>query len=391
MKILFITPYPPYPPEAGGKIRSYNLIREVARHHDVVLFTLADATDLQKMTDHFSRFLGSVEVFPVEPMGWFRKKRRPDFFRHFHSPGLEKRLVELLSRPGIDVIHVEELCLLDALPRTRVPRVLGRQKIDTFFYRALYESDGRLKSFKWQSDLVKMVGQEKRAKKIFQGHVVCSQVDANRLQVLTGKINYRVVPNGVDLEYFKPAPCAADERRTLVFTGSMDYEPNVDGAHFFVEEIWPKIREQAPDVEVLFVGHRPIDSVLELGKQPGVTITGSVDDVRPYIRDASAVIVPIRIGEGTRLKILEAMAMRKPVVSTPPGAEGLRVKDGANISLAKDAEDFALRTLRLLENTDEAERIAVGGHETVSRTYGWNAIALNLLKFYEDLAAGGGP
>ncbi len=387
MNILFITPYPPYPPEAGGKIRSYNLIREVARHHDVVLFTLADVTDLEKMRAHFSQFLRSVEVFPVEPMGWLRKKMRPDFFRHFHSPGLEKRLQEQLSRPGIDVIHVEELCLLDVLPRTRTPKILGRQKIDTFFYRALYESDGRLKSFKWQSDLVKMVRQEKRAKKIFNGHVLCSEVDANRLRILTGKINYRVVPNGVDLDYFKPAP-SAGERRTLVFTGSMDYEPNVDGARFFVEEVWPRIREQAPDVEVLFVGHRPTDSVLELAEQPGVTITGSVADVRPYIRDASAVIVPIRIGEGTRLKILEAMAMRKPVVSTPPGAEGLRVKDGEHISLAKNAEDFALRTLRLLENADEAERIAAGGYEAVHRSYGWDAIARSLVKFYEELAAG---
>jgi len=326
----------------------------------------------------------------VGPAGWFRKRTRPEFFSHFNSPDLKNRLRGVLARPGIDLVHLEEICLIDALPKTSVPCVLGRQKIDTFFYRALYESDGRIKEYRWQSDLVKMVRQEKRARKRFQGHALCSTVDANRLTTITGKLNHRVVPNGVDLGYFTPAPSEGGDRRTLVFTGSMDYEPNVDCTHYYVEEIWPKIREQAPDVETLFVGHRPTESVLELGKQPGITITGSVTDVRPYIRDASAVIVPIRIGEGTRLKILEAMAMRKPVVSTRPGAEGLRVQDNAEISLAKDADDFAERTLRLLEDAEESDRIAEGGYRIVHERYGWDAIARGLMEFYEETSARGG-
>jgi len=388
MNILFVTPYPPYPPESGGKIRAYNLIREVARHHKTALLTLADATDRQEVEAHLKRFLTAVEVYPVEPSGWLRRMTRPDYFRHFHSASLRNRLHDVLARPGIDLVHVEELCLIDALPRTRVPCVLGRQKIDTYFLKSVYESDGRIKQFKWQSDLVKLVRQEKRAKRRFDGHVLCSRVDAARLAALTGKLNHRIVPNGVDLDYFAPQPPAAGDRRTLVFTGSMDYEPNVDGARFFVESIWPAIRSEAPDVEALFVGHRPTDDVKALGRTPGITITGSVPDVRPYIRDAVAVFVPIRIGEGTRLKILEAMSMRKPVVSTKTGAEGLLVKDGEHICLAHDAGQFSAHILKLLSRPDEAERIAEGGYRVVHERYAWSTIASGLLGFYDELVRG---
>jgi len=388
MNILFVTPYPPYPPDSGGKIRAYNLIREVARHHKTALLTLADSTDREEVEGHLKRFLTAVEVYPVEPSGWLRRTTRPHFFRHFHSATLRNRLHDVLARPGVDLVHVEELCLIDALPRTPVPSVLGRQKIDTYFLKSVYESDGRIKQFKWQSDLVKLVRQERRAKRRFDGHVLCSRVDATRLSAITGKLNHRIVPNGVDLGYFAPQPSTAGDRRTLVFTGSMDYEPNVDAARFFVEAIWPAIRREAPDVEAIFVGHRPTDDVQALGRTPGITITGSVPDVRPYLRDATAVIVPIRIGEGTRLKILEAMSMRKPVVSTKTGAEGLLVQDGEHLCLARDADQFSARVLKLLADPEEAERIAAAGHRVVHERYAWGAIASGLLGFYEELVGG---
>ncbi|MBN2489648.1 MAG: glycosyltransferase [Planctomycetes bacterium] len=388
MNILFVTPYPPYPLESGGKIRAYHLIREAARRHRVALLTVADSTSMQAASAHLREFLTAFEVYPVEPPGWLKRKSRPDFFRHFHSPALRRRLREVLRKPGIDLVHVEELCLADVLPRTGVPRVLGRQKIDVFFYRSVYESDGRIRRFRWQTDLVKLLHWERQAKRRFQGHVLCSRVDAARLGAVIGKFPHRVVPNGVDLAYFAPAPSEAGERRTLVFIGTMDYPPNADGAQFFVESIWPEIRRRAPDVETLFVGRNPPAAVQVLGQTPGITVTGAVPDVRPYLRDAAAVIVPVRIGEGTRLKILEAMAMQKPVVSTVRGAEGLLVKDDEHIHLARDAAQFADRTLRLLDSSAEQARIAEGGYRVVRERYDWSVIGAELAAYYEEIAGG---
>lgn len=387
MHILFVTPYPPYPPESGGKIRTYNLVREVAKRHQVTLFTIADAGDADEMVEHLSSFVSAIEIYTPEPMSRWQRWRHPDIYRHFHSPALMKRVADVLESGGIDLVHVEELVLSKVLPKTTVPHVLGRQKIDMYFLKQVYETDGRIRKFRWQSDLVKLLRQEKRARRAFDGQVLCSKVDLVRLSAVTGEIRHCIAPNGVDLDYFAPAP-AQSERRTLVFTGSMDYEPNVDAATFFVEDIWPRIRAEAPDVEAYFVGHRPTPEVLALGSHDGIHITGSVDDVRPYIRDASVVICPIRIGEGTRLKILEAMSMQKPVIATPTGAEGLKVRDGQDIRLAKTADAFAATTLELLADPAAAARLAEAGRAVAESTYGWPAIGAKLCDFYAELAAG---
>jgi glycosyltransferase involved in cell wall biosynthesis len=271
------------------------------------------------------------------------------------------------------------------VPRTDVPCVLNRHKVDTLYYKSVYERDGRIKKFRWQNDLVRLYRAERRARRRYHGHVMCSRVDLNRLIAIAGRAPARVVPNGVDLDFFQPAPSEAGDRRTLVFVGTMDYPPNIDAARWFAAEIWPLLRQKAPDVEALFVGHRPAPEVLALGETPGITVTGGVDDVRPYLRDASAVIVPVRIGEGTRLKILEAMAMERPVISTRTGAEGLRVKDGGHLHLARDESEFITRTLSVLVDPAEAAEIAAAGRRLVLERYGWDVIAAELLDFYDEV------
>lgn len=386
MNILFITPHPPYPPESGGKIRTYHLLRGVAQAHKVALFSLDEqGMDRQAVEENLGPMVTSLEVFPRKRPGWLRRKLWPELFVHFHSPALRARLREVLATPGIDLIHVDDFSLASVVPRTHVPCVLNRHKIDTLYYKSVYEHDGRIKKFRWQNDLVKLYRAERRARRRFHGHVMCSRVDLNRMIAIAGRAPARVVPNGVDLDYFQPAPSAAGERRTLVFVGTMDYPPNVDAARWFAAEIWPTLHAKAPDAEALFVGHRPAPEVLALGETPGITVTGGVDDVRPFVRDATAVVVPVRIGEGTRLKILEAMAMEKPVISTHTGAEGLLVKDGSHLFLARDEAEFITRTLSVLADPAGAAEMAAAGRRLVLERYGWEVIAAELLDFYAEV------
>jgi len=191
-----------------------------------------------------------------------------------------------------------------------------------------------------------------------------------------------VVRNGVDLTKFTPdfVPGAS---HLIAFTGAMDWPPNIDGATFFVREILPRIRQQNAAAHLLIVGSNPSQSLIHTLATPYVRFTGSVEDVRPYLRQARLVVVPLRIGGGTRLKILEAWALGKPVVSTTIGAEGLPIQDGTNIALADSAEAFAQRVIELLKDTPAAGQLGIAGRRVVEEVFGWDRVARTLIDAYE--------
>jgi polysaccharide biosynthesis protein PslH len=196
-----------------------------------------------------------------------------------------------------------------------------------------------------------------------------------------------VVPNGVDVGWFAPR---ADDglalRRGLLFAGTMDYGPNVDGAVFFCREVWPKIREADPDVTLTIAGARPAPEVLALGTLPGVTVKGFVEDMRPCLWQAAVSVVPLRGGGGTRLKILEAMAAGAPVVSTSIGAEGLEVADGENIVLADRPDHFAEEVVALLRDAERGKKLCTAARQMVESCYDWAAIAPRLDAAYTSLS-----
>jgi glycosyltransferase involved in cell wall biosynthesis len=193
-----------------------------------------------------------------------------------------------------------------------------------------------------------------------------------------------VVDNGVDLKYFHPMDSAL-EPLELVFSGSMDWRPNQDAARHFIRDIYPRILQKRPQVKVTFVGRNPPEEIVALSSIPGVTVTGTDEDVRPYLDRAAMVVVPLRIGGGTRLKILEALAMNKAVVSTTVGAEGLHVSDGHDIVLADGAERFAEAVVSLLDHPNRAHQIGLAGRASVEARYGWDSIARTLSGFLHQV------
>lgn len=263
------------------------------------------------------------------------------------------------------------------------PAVLFTHNVEAEIWRRHAETAAnpiarRLLATQWR----RMLRFERGALARFDLVLTVSEADSMTFSRLYGNAAsaYHVVPTGVDTEYF--APIAADTSNTgtpdLVFTGSMDWLPNEDAMIFFVREILPQIREIEPAVTLSIVGRAPTPAVTRLAEQRGITVTGRVDDVRPHVGAASVYVVPLRIGGGTRLKIFEAMAMGKAVVSTTVGAEGLPVTNGRDIVIADTPADFADAVVSLLSDREKRQRLERAARRLVVERYDWSAVAREL-------------
>ncbi len=216
-------------------------------------------------------------------------------------------------------------------------------------------------------------------------HTVCSERERRLLLERDPAAKIAAIPNGVDTAFFSRRN-TAEAGRDIVFVGSMDYHANIDAALYFAREIWPALRGDMPERRFVIVGARPTAEVLALASDPGVEVTGTVPDIRPYYESAAAVVVPVRVGSGTRLKVLEAMAAGAPIVSTTLGAEGIEYTDGRDLLIADSAPDFTRRLRELLGNGELLRSIAGGGRELVERKYDWNIIGSKLFDFYAESA-----
>jgi glycosyltransferase involved in cell wall biosynthesis len=195
-----------------------------------------------------------------------------------------------------------------------------------------------------------------------------------------------VVPNGVDTQYFSPVASIIAERNPyLVFTGAMDYPPNMDAATWFCHEILPVLQKKIHQLELKIVGKNPHPQILELGKRKGIQVTGTVPDIRSYVAGALALVVPLRSGGGTRLKILEAMALERPVISTSIGAEGLAVTPGTDILIANDAQQFVEQVQMLAKSPETSKRLGKAGRRLVTEKYDWRVCLSGLERLYGTL------
>jgi glycosyltransferase involved in cell wall biosynthesis len=240
---------------------------------------------------------------------------------------------------------------------------------------------------RWYARLAasKLASLEREILKTGFGHVVCSQRELEELRHIAPSARIAVIENGVDVASFLPGTVAAPRTRKLVFVGLMDYYPNVEAATSFARNIWPRLRQRFPDLELWIVGASPTPTVVQLGNLEGVTVTGTVPEVFPYYRGALAAIVPLRTGGGTRLKILEAMAAGVPVISTSLGAEGLAVTSGQNILLAgpDDAETWLGHLEQLEASESGRSALSAAALDLVRTTYDWEILGRKLCDTYE--------
>jgi len=393
-RILFVTARLPFPPREGHQLRSWHLLRAASRRHQVHLLSLQRAEDPRTPPSELLAATDGVTAVPLpslrEPRTAWHMARR---WLQQRQPLLNARYVttELTQRfsqhaVGADLVHLDILAvagLLPAVPRG-VPVVLNQHNVESQLVQARVNIERRLwRRFVLRSEARRLERFEREACERAQRVLACSPQDAEKLRVLAPRAAVRVVPNGVDLDYFNgPHPDQEDDE-SLVFVGQMSWFPNRDGILWFMDEVMPRILARRR-VHLRVIGHR---HGVELPKalEGHVEFTGFVDDLRPLVRRAAVVVVPLRAGSGTRLKVLEAMAMGKAIVSTPIGAEGIDLRHDHDVLLAEPAQAFADAVIALLDDRARRQRLGRNARNAAERDYGWEAIGRGLLEIYDDL------
>jgi len=285
----------------------------------------------------------------------------------------------------------DELCMTPYVTGLPVPRLAARQKVEHRHHAAL-ASRRRPGVRRWVEtlDLARLRRFERRAMAAVDAAVCCSDEDAGWLRRLNPTLPVEIVANGVDPEHFVPLP-ESQGPPTLAYVGTLDYPPNVDALDFFFRVIHPRIVLEVPELEVRIVGRNPLPEVLDWGRMAGVTVKGSVSDVRPHLALATAVVVPLRVGGGTRIKILECLASARPVVSTSIGAEGLGLRPGQHLLLGDEPDAFAGEALRLLRDRDLGRRLAEAGRAHVVAHYTWARLGARFADVCARVSAAGTP
>jgi polysaccharide biosynthesis protein PslH len=382
LRVMVLDEEVPWPPNSGKRIRTWNLLRRLAAHHHPHIFTYGPVSDEAK-TALASHGLSVTSVGALAssrgPLFWARllqnvfSKYPYSVSKHFTSR-LQAEVRNACAFGKFDLAHIEWI------PYARyatpgLPRLITAHNVESDIWkRRSLHNGGVAGGWFFGLQASRMEAFERCAAVHANSVVTVSELDAERFRSYGAK-NVKVVPNGVDLDYFRPVP-QVPENQSLVFIGSLDWFPNEDAVKEFATRILPILRNANERITFRVVGRKPAPSLAAtLQRVPGVELVGEVADVRTYIAEAQVVVVPIRIGGGTRIKILEALAMEKPVVSTSVGAEGLELEDGRDLLLADTPEKFATQVQFLLANTELQARLGRNGRGTVERLYGWDSAA----------------
>jgi sugar transferase (PEP-CTERM/EpsH1 system associated) len=398
MRILWIKTELLHPVDKGGKIRTYNMLRELKRHHHVTYLTLDDGTADPSARDDALQYCHELACVPHTPSEKFNRQfylelarnlfsRLPYAIKKYQSAQLQKEIRERTSGGKIDLVVCDFLAPAGNVPSDLdCPTVLFQHNVEAMIWRRHHEMQRNpIKKGYLFSEWLKMRAFEKKACRNFDAVVAVSQEDCEQMRNEYDVAAVFEVPTGVDTNFFKPRSNVAADPHNLVFTGSMDWLPNEDAITYFTQEVMPLIKRTIPGVTLTVVGRNPYPSLVQLARRDrSVIVTGRVDDVRQYMERAAAYVVPLRIGGGTRLKIYEAMAMEKAIVSTTIGAEGLPLSDGVEILLADTAEAIAEAVIKVLSDPTFAKRLGARAAATVREKFGWQGVAERFTQICED-------
>ncbi len=411
LRLLFLTPQWPSPTRQGAAIRNWNLMVQLAKIHRLDLLTFGEtaegrgARDAAKQGGVPWQRIVSVPTPrrpPTQRLKHLILSGQPDMAGRLWSPGFLRQLAALLSNERYDLIQVEGIemaryLLLIArhhLPDYNPVLVFDDHNAEWLLQRRAAQTDLR-RPRRWHAGLYSNVQQgrlrrfEARTMATADLTLCVSEEDATALRPLAPGRPLLVAPNGVDTAYYSPEGLPRERPRfDVIFSGTLDYRPNVDAVRWFVGEVWPSLKAaQDPGRErplrLALIGRDPAQEVTRLVQVPGVTVTGSVADDRPYFAGATVYILPMRYGGGVRLKLLNALAMGCAVVSTTAGAEGIAVRDGEHLLLADDATAFAAAIGRLLGDAELRARLASTGRAFVRERYDWASIAARVASGYD--------
>jgi sugar transferase (PEP-CTERM/EpsH1 system associated) len=396
MRILWVKVGGLWPPDRGGRLRSYHLVSELARRHRVVVATThgpdEDPDGLRQALAHCEQVVSVPYALPRQGSGRFAlallrswASSLPVDCWKTRVPALRRAAHRLAGDGGVDVCVADFLAAVPSVPMTgAAPVTLFQHNVEHVIWRRLAAAEPRpwrraLLELEWR----KMRRWEARACEAARLTVAVSAADRALLAELAPRARLSEIPTGVDTAYFAPDG-TRETANQLVFTGAMDWYPNEDAILHFMDAILPAIRRDVPDVGMTVVGRNPTPRLRVAAARAGVRVTGTVPDVRPYVAEAAVYVVPLRVGGGTRLKIFEALAMGKAVVSTSVGAEGLPLTAGQHFLRADEPQAFARAVTALLADPSRRQWRGQAGRQLVAARYAWGDVARELEAHLEE-------
>jgi polysaccharide biosynthesis protein PslH len=391
LRILVIDEYFPFPPNSGKPIRTWNLLKRLSERHDITVLCYGNALDtmvpLQDAPNLRAVFVGPLEITAGIPLylglALNAFSKYPYSVSKHYTSRFRKKLAELLRAGAFDLVQCEWTPYARYIGNLeKLPSVLTTHNVESqILFRRSETAKSHFARLFFSIQGRKMKRFERAAAERAAWVSTVSEEDAQQFVAWDVK-NISVVDNGVDLDFYSPVANQENDLE-LLFLASLDWHPNIDALNFFLSEIFPLILRRQPNAKLTIAGRRPSPALREhIARQPNTDFAGEIQDVRPYLARASVVVVPLRIGGGSRLKILEAMAMGKAIISTSIGAEGLMIEKNRHLLAVDDPGEFANAVLDVLSSPSKRQQLGVNGRRLVEESYGWEQCAQKLEKVW---------
>lgn len=396
MKVLMLTPYLPFPPSSGGQIRSYNLIKQLYKKHDITLFCYIRDDKERRFVPELEKYCKQVVVFKRRkawnPINIFLAGITPYPFlvAIYLSRTFSGTITKELKRQKYDLIHAETFYVMTNIPKTSLPIILVEQTIEYLVYQHFVRSVKiPFLKFLLGIDVAKLKFWERNFWKKAGKVVAVSESDKKEMLSLEPKLDVDLVPNGVDLDFFLPKKRWDEEDKRILFVSNFKWLQNIEAAQVLVNDVFPKVKSKISNVKLWIVGQHTPDSVLNLANKDIFIDSLNEDDVesiRNAYNKASVFVAPLKGPGGTRLKNLAAMASKLPIVTTKIGAQGIGVRDKVNVLIKDDAEGMAEAAVELLNNPSKAKGLAENARSLVEKEYSWVKMGEKLDRVYREAA-----
>ena len=393
MNILFLSRWFPFPADNGSKIRIFNLLKGLSQSHDVTLFSFYDPKELSIDPGARYPFCSQVQLVPWKPFESNSKKATIGLFSlsprsllDTHSPEMEVLISSAVASKKFDLIIASQLTMASYFPVFGgMPAIFEEIELGLFIDQA-FKGDNWIRRLRLRLTWLKL---QQYLLHLLDSFAACTVVSEPECRIFTENLprhahKVEVLPNGVNLEDFQGRKANGNQRR-IIFSGSFRYQPNYDAMQWFVGKVFPLVLEQIPDVELIITGDH---ANLPLPQTKNITLAGYVDDIKSLVASCDVSLAPLWSGGGTRLKILEAMAMGIPVVATTKGAEGLLAQDGQHLLMGDEPEKFAEQVVKLLKNKDLRNTLTANALKLIRDCYDWHVLMPKLLRLVENVVSG---
>ena len=404
LNVLWLSHFVPYPPKGGCFQRSYNLIREVSKTNNVYLIALrhkdkathpeAETGRAKPELEKLCKKVIIVDISTFSGANYYAMALKSIFSRHpltvnlFKSKIVGKVVEEIAKEVRLDLVHYDTISLCEYMRNSvSIPKILTHHGVESFMIRRRAGNERNwLKKIYLYVESYKLQRYEERNCHKYRVNLTVSEDDKSMLQKISPRSNIEVVENGVDVDFFRKKDDPSNTNR-LIFAGRMDQYSNVDAIMQFCRNVWPLVKEEIPDIRLSIIGNNPPHKIREMATDDrGIDVLGYVDDVRPHFAGATISICPIRDGGGTRLKILDAMAMGMPVISTTIGCEGIDVSPGKDVLIADTPEEFVRNIRKLIDDGALRDSLGNNARALVESRYSWKIIGRKLDQCYRDSA-----